>query len=341
MENEAGRDEQTKKISYDIMNELKPKEPANDVTPQNKILESDDLQQRVVSKGGMDADEVNQMGFMNTNGAEISHILKNPNDVSHNMTNLDILDMPSDKQNLVQRGPAQISEPVSEKMLPESNANKPVDLGIEDPFGDFGKTQPNTTQPQGGSGQYVDDQKEVQPAPVDNQQAGNNIGKDTPLDSVTNPQGGFDDIFDDNLGMTEEPPKSPLEDPLQMDQPAGNQNNVDPLKADDPPDKQVFEEPQKKNEQESAEPGKNVKKLDMKKSDEYSGDDQYYSPDYYQDTGGYEDDGGDNYFQNNYYGDGSDYEEEDEKDYETYKRDETVKEGKPTENKNKDAADFL
>ena len=88
-----------------------------------------------------------------------------------------------------------------------------------------------------------------------------------------------------------------------------------------------------------AETPKNEKPAETPKSDEGSIEDQYYSPENYQDTGGYEDDGGDNYYQNNYYGGGSDYEEEDDKEYETYKRGDTNKDEKNV--KKDDNVDFL
>ena len=107
------RNADKKKISYDIMNDLKPKNfddnfasISKDVTHpaeiENKILGTQELPQKITSKELIDVNpqnEMNQMGFMNTNGAEISHIMKNPNDVSQNMTNLDILGMPSGKTN--------------------------------------------------------------------------------------------------------------------------------------------------------------------------------------------------------------------------------------------------
>lgn len=344
------------------MNELRPKDPPKEEQPNNEILESGEPQKDMI-----DTDVVNQMGFMNTNGAEISHILKNPNDMSHNLTNLDILDMPSGKTNVDQEEPGQISQPISEKVLPhaQSNVDTPQpDLGFDDPFGDFTKNNQSAPKPQENEQQVVNNPSESQTTPVEKPEVNGDV-KET--EAVMESQGGFDDIFDDKLGMENNDPKPQVEDSLKTGDQTNNQENnlkfddpmvvdkepaneglSDPVENlgnnagfDDPLGFHIKEEPQKKNTQEATKTEKNPKKLDMKKSDEFSGDDQYYSPDYYQDTGGYEDDGGDNYFQNNYYGDGSDYDEEDDKDYETYKRDETVKEGKPAEKKGKDAADFL
>lgn len=337
-----GRTQEKKKISYDIMNELKPKDsPENPDTKnfasiskkqENNILESQDnmilqtqeLPQKITSKEIIDIRDdppiqENMADFMNTNGAEISHILNNPNDVSQNITNLDILGMPSNKTN---KDP---TPQQSEKIL---NLNQ--DNGIQDQFLDFGKDdKPN--QENQNKNEDLDlnlvkeetnipkpqESKEPEQAPVLNfDEPGPPVpvkDPEPPIDiQESQPQGGFDDIFDDAAFDVK-----PVEDKKE----------------------EIPKEEEKKPE--NTETPKDNKELNRKKSVEYSGDEQYYSPDYYQDTGGYEDEGESNYYQQNYYGGESDY-DEDDKDYETYKRDDTTNENEKKENKKpNDAVDFL
>ena len=324
-----GRNDQKKKISYDIMNELKPKEEPVNPSPENypsiskkvpentfdegllpPVTQTQELPQRITSKEIIDVQtnyDANMEGFMNTNGAEISRILKNPNDVSQNMTNLDILGMPSEKNEgdiLDRVSPEQSGQVLqNEKSEPEGRQQKESQAKEED----FGLA----AEP---------DQKKEDP-PVEDKTDPEN---DNPiLEAFEEPgppkkdEGGFDDIFDNpEFNNLSAEPQKPLPEKKEKEKPEKPPKAETPVKNEDPP-------------------------MENKKFEEDSIDDNYYSPDYYQDTGGYEDEGESNYYQPNYYGGGSDYEDED-KDYETYKRDETVKEGEKSEvKKQNEAVDFL
>ena len=341
-----GRTEEKKKISYDIMNDLKPKDspknndtnnfPLNSEKPDNNILESQDnialqtqeLPQKITSKEIIDIQDNNQnednmADFMNTNGAEISHILKNPNDISQNMTNLDILGMPSNKTN------NEVTPQQSNKILDINQDN-----GLQDQFLDFGKEEKPNQDNQNQDLNFAKNQPETQEQKpeIQNKQENEvvlNFEEPGPPPEISAPkppvpvqetkpeQGGFDDIFDD-VAFKADP--APVEE---------KKENVVKKVEEKQPEKV-----------DNATPKEN-KGPERKKSVEYSGDEQYYSPDYYQDTGGYEDEGESNYYQQNYYGGESDY-DEDDKDYETYKRDDTVNDNEKKENKKpNDAVDFL
>ena len=318
------------------MNELKPKDTPVDPpkNEDNNILESQDkfnLQkdeqdiQKISSREMIDIedktqnDENNMADFMNTNGAEISHILRNPNDISQNMTNLDILGMPSQKTN---KTPQE-----SNKILDLENEEKPE---IKDKFLDFGKEENSPVDPVKNDdfGLVQENKSEEKKDIIENkpdliESENNNPILDTinepgpPIQEQKPDQGGFDDIFDDVAFDNPEtkPNETKKEEiPVKTESQVKIENNVSP---------------------------KDNKALENKKSVEYSGDEQYYSPNYYQDTGGYEDEGESNYFQQNYYGGESDY-DDDDKDYETYKRDDTVNENDKKENKKpSDPVDFL
>lgn len=318
------------------MNDLKPKPenpaPGNfssvskqvpdntfDEGSQKVLTHTQELPQKITSTEiidiqNSDPNDLNNIEkFMNTNGAEISRILKNPNDVSQNMTNLDILGMPSSKEGGNSNANSQVP---SDKILTiNQNDVIPKTDNADDLFGDF--TKPADTPKQGDFELVSETPKEPQPVNVPEPQP-----DDVPiLQEIEEPgppkeSGGFEDIFD-NVDFTNK---------NQSQEPSPKTN----AQENKPEEKEEPEAPKKEGE----EPKKVEEK---KKEDEESFEEQYYSPNYYQDTGGYDDEGGDNYYQNNYYGGGSDYEDE-AGSYETYKRDDTNKEEPKKAN---DAVDFL
>jgi hypothetical protein len=337
------RNAEKKKISYDIMNELKPKtEPQNfasiskddPVNIENQILGTQELPQKITSKELIEVstqNDVNQMGFMNTNGAEISHILKNPNDISQNMTNLDILGMPSGKTNndVLESESPQLSNKILDN---QPQINPPQNDDLDNVL--TSELAPNT-EPQKPKEDdfkikdHPDNKENLPDLAVQNEQVeikDSNVVSNTfeepgpPNETPKNNGGGFEDIFAEKKPEIVNQPNTEFDDIFGA--PETNANA-----------------PVQKANENNEEVPKNEKVIERKKSDEMSAEDQYYSPDNYQDTGGYEDDGESNYYQNNYYGGHSDYEEEDDKDYETYKRDDTGKDDK--NQKKNDAVDFL
>lgn len=325
------------------MEQLKPKDPViennfnigndvEDILPNDfqnhHIDETQELPSKYTSEDmiGINSNPKNNdelkfdKGFMNTNGAEISRIIQTQNEVSDNITHLDILDIPTEKNNNEGEGVIGITgfDGIFDK---NENYQETEILNIED-------KEPHNEE-DFGIGQIESSHKQIETVPnEDNLMDINELPKDqigniqeshsdekivSPINKVVS--GGFDDIFD-------EPP---------------NNDNI----------KKYDEKDNKANNFQKSETNSKVKKKAMGDSREYS---DYENPEY-GDNQDYDDDQGDNYYKNNYYND-NDYDEDeneneneaDEKDYETYKRDETlvedskVKEQKKIQN---DHADFL
>lgn len=285
-------------------------EGSQKVMPQTQELPQQITSTEIIDIRNSDMNDPNNIEkFMNTNGAEISRILKNPNDVSQNLTNMDILGMPSIKTDAPLSD--NTSPPPSDKILTLQDAEPVQPKG--DLFGDFSKQpapEPPAKQP---DFEFVSEPPAESPKPAPEPEA--QVDNDGPiLEQIAEPgppkeAGGFDDIFD-NVDFNNQDNSQP---------PVQSKESLKEKKEDSPV----------------------AKKPEEAKNDDESFDDQYYSPNYYQDTGGYDDEGGSNYYQNNYYGGGSDYEDEGG-EYETYKRDDTAKEEKEAPPKKQaDPVDFL
>lgn len=239
--------------------------------------------------------------FMNTNGAEISRIEQGHDDLSRNISNLDILGVTDNQQ---------VREPVPNKILdnstPQTNADANVNLVTAASGQEMGEPSPPPAKEMPNFDDLDFDDLSTPANPKPENQTPNppqetqpqNEQETQPQPQPTEPQAP------EPLDQTPAPPKSP--------QPAVSTGFDDIFDAPPPPAKQ------------SPQPQDSQKSLERKRSERLDEDDANM----YADTEGYDDEPGGYFNQNLYHNDDDDdYFSGNEGDYDSYKRGDTQKSG--------------